>query len=294
MRASGYTGLRAHLGTRLRDYWSLIKSLQTGLLLFTGVAGYISARCPVLNWNTLLGLVGSLFLAISGSTVLNMVYDRDIDARMCRTAPRPLPAGRIGAGEALLLGLGLSWLGVGWSFALSPLYGLVVLAGLLLDVVVYTILLKRRTSWSIVWGGIAGGMPVLAGRALGVGRIDLLGVLLALAVLLWIPTHILTFSIKYAEDYRRAGIPVFPNTHGLRVTRAILAASTALAAVTMLLIAALLGLHWGYLRATAILGTALVGMAVASVVRPSPRLNFGLFKFASLYMLAAMGLIAWG
>jgi protoheme IX farnesyltransferase len=67
-------------------FWSLIKSLQTGLLLLTGLAGYMSARCPVTTWQALLGLTGSLFLAVSGSTVLNMWYDRDIDAKMGRTA----------------------------------------------------------------------------------------------------------------------------------------------------------------------------------------------------------------
>ncbi len=73
-------------------YWQLIKSHQTGLLLLTGIAGYISARCPVLNWDVLLGLTLSLFLAISGSTILNMIYDRDIDEKMGRTCQRPLPS----------------------------------------------------------------------------------------------------------------------------------------------------------------------------------------------------------
>lgn len=281
-------------GQRLRDYWALGKSLQTGLLLFTGVAGFSSARCPVLSWSSLLALLGSLFFAVSGSTVLNMVYDRDIDARMKRTQGRPLPAGRLGAGEALALGLGLSAAGLIWAFSLTRTYGLVVLAGLFFDVVVYTIFLKRRTPWSILWGGIAGGMPALAGRVLAVGRIDLLGILLALAVLFWIPTHILTFSQKYAEDYRRAGVPVFPNTHGERLTRGIVAISTALAALIMIAVAVLLELKWGYLRALGALSFLLVVMAFTTVVRPSSSLNFRLFKFASLYMLGAMGLIALG
>ncbi len=79
--------------TKFALYRPLIKSLQTGLLLVTGLTGYMSARCPVMTLHTFLGLAGSLFLAISGSTVLNMVLDRDIDARMARTANRPLPSG---------------------------------------------------------------------------------------------------------------------------------------------------------------------------------------------------------
>ncbi len=99
---------------RLRLYWSLIKSLQTGLLLTTGVVGYLSAGTGGReHLGTLLGVAVSLFLAISGSTVLNMWYDRDIDARMQRTCWRPLPAGKIHPTEALILGLALSAVGVG-------------------------------------------------------------------------------------------------------------------------------------------------------------------------------------
>ncbi|MBI4758332.1 MAG: protoheme IX farnesyltransferase [Chloroflexi bacterium] len=282
------------LRTRLRAYWTLIKSLQTGLLLVTGLAGHMSARCPLTTWQTLLAVAGSLFLAISGSTVLNMIYDRDIDLQMKRTCQRPLPSGLVTVSEALLLGLILAGMGVGWAVAMAPLYGLVVFAGLFFDVVVYTIWLKRRTPWSIVWGGIAGGMPILAGRVLGTGQIDLIGLFLALAVLLWIPTHVMTFSIKYAEDYRRAGVPVFPNTYGERITRLLLGLSTGAAVIAMLLAAWLSGLRWGYLYATLGLGVVLLGLALVSLLRASPKLNFALYKMASVYMLIAMVLIMVG
>ncbi len=284
----------AQLKARLRAYWQLIKSLQTGLLLITGVAGFMSARCPLTSWALGLAVTGSLFLAISGSTVLNMVYDRDIDARMKRTACRPLPAGAVSADEALLVGLGLSWLGVGWAFMLAPLYGLVVFAGLFFDVVIYTMWLKRRTAWSIVWGGIAGGMPVLAGRALGTGQIDLVGLLLALAVLLWIPTHILTFGIKYAADYARAGVPVFANTYGPETTRRIVGAATVAAVVVMIVSIWLIEIATGCLYFAAVLGVLLLMVTATSVVRPSPRLNFAVFKLASVYMLGSMLLIIMG
>ena len=130
-------------------YAPLFKSLQTGLLLLTGLAGYMSARCPIFNVFTVLSVAGSLFLAISGSTILNMWYDRDIDARMERTAGRPIPSGQVGPAGALRLGLLLSLAGVAWAVAMDPLYGAIVFAGLFFDVVVYTIWLKRRTPWSI-------------------------------------------------------------------------------------------------------------------------------------------------
>ena len=91
--------------SKFGNYWSLIKSLQTGLLLFTGIAGYTSAQCPVGETSQILGLSISLFLAIAGSTVLNMVWDRDIDSRMQRTSHRPLVNGEIQVVHALMFGI---------------------------------------------------------------------------------------------------------------------------------------------------------------------------------------------
>ena len=279
------------LKAKARLFWPLIKSLQTALLLTTGLAGYMSARCPVFNIRTLLGVAGSLFLSISGSTVLNMWYDRDIDAKMKRTCTRPLPAGKITPEEALRFGLIISVIGVGWALLIDPLYGAIVFAGLFFDMVVYTIWLKRRTAWSIVWGGISGAMPILAGRALGVGSIDWIGVALALAILFWIPTHILTFSMRYYDDYKAAGVPTFPSTYGFAATRAIIAISSVLAALAMGGAAYGIGLTVGYLRLMVVLSGGLLTLAITSMINPSEQVNFGLFKYASLYMLGSMLLV---
>ena len=185
----------------------------------------------------------------------------------------------------------MAFLGVSWAVALDPLYGLIVFAGLFFDVVIYTMWLKRRTPWGIVWGGIAGGMPVLAGRALGMGQIEWIGILLALAVLFWIPTHILTFSMRYREDYRRAGIPTFPSVYGDRVTQIVIAISSVIAAIMMIVAAYGIGLTIGYLRLMVVLSFGLLLLAIGSATRPSERTNFGLFKYASLYMLSAMVLM---
>lgn len=273
---------------KLRLYWSLTKSLQAGLLLSTALAGYMSAPEPLKEWHAWLSLLGSMFCAIAGSTVLNMVYDRDIDAQMVRTCWRPLPSGQVGYREALMLGVGLSLLGVGWSVMLSPLYGAVVFAGWFFDVVVYTLWLKRRTAWSIIWGGLSGGMPVLAGRVLSLGAIDWIGIALALSVLFWIPIHILTFTMRYDQDYRRAKIPTWAATYGFGFTRAMVAISSVLAGLTISLAALAVGMTAGYLHLLAVLSSALLILATISLLRPSDRMDFGLFKFASLYMLSVM------
>lgn len=288
------TSTRRTLLHQIHIYWPLIKFLQTSLLIVTGVTGYISAQSESLSLMMLLGLIGSLFLTISGSTVLNMVYDRDIDAVMRRTSGRPIPAGRINPTDALHVGVVLSFIGLAWSFTLSVLYGFVLFAGLFFDVAIYTIWLKRRTPWSIVWGGISGGMPILAGRVLGTGRIDFIGILLALSILLWIPTHIMTFSMRYDSDYRRAGIPTFPSTYGNRHTRWIIAFSSLGAALAMGIGTLALGLAGGYIQFLGILSTGILGLSILSIVRPSEKVNFGLFKYASAYMLGAMILLMLG
>lgn len=277
--------------TKARLYCPMIKSLQTGLLLSTGLAGYMSARCPVTHWTTLPGLAASLFLAISGSTILNMWYDRDIDSHMDRTRSRPLASGRICADEVLRLGLIMALLGVSWAIAMDPLYGLVVFAGLFLDVVVYTIWLKRRTCWSIVWGGISGGMPILAGRVLGTGGFDWIGIILCLSVLFWIPTHIMTFSMKYQRDYQTAGIPTFPSAYNFEATRRIIAVSNVMAAFSIGTAALGIGMAWGYLWLIILLSAGLILLTARSLIKPSERANFNLFKYASLYMLGSMLLV---
>jgi protoheme IX farnesyltransferase len=282
------------IAKKLRAYWSLTKSLQTGLLLVTAVAGYSSARCPVLTWQTLAALLGSLFLAIGGSTVLNMVYDRDIDGLMRRTCWRPLPVGTVSVREASLLGIALAALGIGWATLLSPALGRVVAAGVFFDIAIYTVWLKRRSPYSIIVGGLAGGMPALAGRVLATGQLDGIGLLLALGVLLWIPTHIMTFSIRFADDYARANIPTFPSVYGVPRTRVLISLSSVGAGIALLAAALLIGLSWGYIGFLMLLGGGLLALAVANIVRPSARMNFGLFKYASLYMLCSMLLVVAG
>ncbi len=135
-------------------------------------------------------------------------------------------------------------------------------------------------------------MPILAGRALAAGQIDWVGVLLALAILFWIPTHTLTFSVKYREDYRSAGIPTFPFTYGDTMTRGTIAVSSVLAALAIGWASVLIGIGAGYLRLIAILTAGLFLLAFATFRAQSEQINFGLFKYASLYMLSTMIILA--
>ncbi len=286
----GRQGLLTRLGRTLRLYWSLIKSLQSGLLLMTGVAGYLSAHAAFRARDFVLMLV-SLFLSIAGSTIMNMWWDRDIDARMRRTHMRPTPSGEVKSNEVLGLGTAVSLLGLIPALLLDLRYGAVVFAGWFFDVVVYSMWLKRRTCWSILWGGIAGAMPILAGRVLAVSGLDMIGLLLAASVLFWIPTHTLTFSLKFADDYRAAGIPTVPSTYGTRFTRLTIATSSVLAGLAMCTAAAWIGAAEGILALIIFLSAVLLFLAAIVVVRPSDKMNLRLYRYASIYMLATMLLL---
>ena len=108
---------------KIKAYLKLIKSLQTLLLLLTGITGFISSRCPYTSWELTLLLILSLFLSISGTTVFNMVYDKDIDAKMARTKKRPLATGELSSKGALIFGIILTVSGLAIAFYLSILYG---------------------------------------------------------------------------------------------------------------------------------------------------------------------------
>jgi protoheme IX farnesyltransferase len=277
-----------------RDLLALLKMRQTILLLITGVSAYALTLPGAIGWGELALGTLALFASIGGCTALNMVFDRDIDAVMGRTTARPLPAGRLTIPAAIVFGLALLVPGLSLAWLLQPLFGLIVTLGFALDFGVYTLWLKRRTPFSILWGGLSGGMPALAGRTLALGHVDLVGVLLASAVLLWIPAHILSLSARHADDYRRAGVPVWPNAYGLRATYRLIAAATVLNVLVLALAGILLAIHPLAWAGLGLIGAGLGVLAVVSLIRPSDQNNWRLFKFASMYMLLSFAFLTLG
>ena len=150
-------------------------------------------------------------LAAGGANTLNQFLDRDIDMLMRRTERRPLVTGEVTPLVALLWGLFLSFLSVAllWS-AVNPLSGVLAAAAIAFYVVVYTIVLKRRTSQNIVWGGAAGCFPVLIGWSAVTGSLSWAPAILFLIVFLWTPPHYWPLSLRYVDDYAAAGVPMLP------------------------------------------------------------------------------------
>ncbi len=274
------------------NYWPLIKSRQTFLLTLTGVAGYLCGRPFPMDWLKIAALLASMLLTIGGCTSLNMVCDRDIDLKMERTRGRPIPSGLVNPGPAAVFGGALILAGLLIALSLSSLFFWLALAGIVVDLLVYTLWLKRRSPWSILWGGIAGGIPILAGRCLAIGRIDLTGLLLGLAIIFWIPSHNLTLGMLHSQDYRQAGLPTFLNAYGLPATRALVACSNLATLLLMGGAFARLTVSWPVQVFLGISSLGLVAVVIVAWAWSSRRAVRVVYKYSSVYLLAAMLLLA--
>jgi len=201
----------------MRPFIEVTKPKQTFLLLVTFIVAYIVASDSVSPIHFFVSLSAVAF-AISGTTAINMVFDCDIDKIMERTSVRPLPSGRLEKRTCLLYGFSLLLAGILIGLAINKLFAFLLFLGFFIDILIYTILLKRKTPLSIIIGGIAGAIPSLAGWVAACGYISIEGILLASIVFLWIPSHIWYLVMYYYEDYRKANIPAMPIVAGMQKT----------------------------------------------------------------------------
>ena len=281
-------------------FGELIKARQTILLVYTGVFTYLITAASLaieINWFNLLHLVISLYLAVSGTTVLNMYIDRDIDAIMERTKDRPLPSGKVTASQVLTFGTIFTVLGVFLAFlTLNWLAALIVFLGFFFDVVVYSLWLKRRTKYSIIFGGIAGGLPAWAGRVAITGSLDWIGFLLLIFILTWIPVHILTIALipKNFEGYKKAKIPMWPIVSSQAQTMRVIAIGAFLSSVALYEAARLLGANWIIRIICGVMSLFIIILSIKSLIKPTNKLTFLIFKIASLYMILGFLLVFLG
>jgi protoheme IX farnesyltransferase len=201
------------------DYIALMKPRVMSLVVFTALVGLLVAPGHL---HPMIGFAALLCIAVGAGAAgaLNMWYDADIDARMARTAARPIPRGRITCGEAVGFGLTLAVFSV-------VLLGLLVnvLAAALLAftiffyVAIYTVWLKRSTPQNIVIGGAAGALPPIIGWTAASGSLAIEPILLFLIIFFWTPPHFWALSLYRREDYARAGVPMLPVVAGEQETR---------------------------------------------------------------------------
>jgi protoheme IX farnesyltransferase len=196
-------------------YLSLTKPRVVELLLVVTAPTMILATGGIPDlWLVLATLIGGAFSAGSAGA-FNCYLDRDIDRLMNRTKGRPLVTGELTDRQALVFAWVLGAVSIGWLWAFTNwVAALLSLGAILLYVVFYTMILKRRTAQNIVWGGVAGCMPVLIGWAAVTGDLSWPPFILFLIIFLWTPPHYWPLSMKYRDDYQAAGVPMLSVVRG--------------------------------------------------------------------------------
>ena len=196
---------------RLKAYVALTKPRIIELLLVTTLPAMILAAGGLPRIAVVVATMAAGTLAAGSANALNCYIDRDIDAVMRRTGHRPLARHEVSPHGALRFGIALGVIAIGvMGLATNWLAAILTAAAIAFYVVVYTMLLKRRTAQNIVWGGAAGCMPVLIGWAAVTGRLAWAPLILFGVVFFWTPPHFWALAIRYREDYRRAGVPMLP------------------------------------------------------------------------------------
>jgi protoheme IX farnesyltransferase len=283
-------GLSPLAGARqvVGDYVALTKPRVQTLLLFTTVTTMLVAGSPSLSLILLTCLGG--YLSAGGAGAVNHAYDRDIDARMARTADRPVPSGRVSARAATVFGFVLSALAtIELAVWVNPLAAGLALCGFVGYTGVYTVWLKRRTPQNIVIGGAAGAVPPLVAWAAVTGGLDGTALYLFAIVFFWTPPHFWALSLLMKSEYEKVGVPMLPVVRGEAETRRqILLYSVLLYAVTQLPFCAG-GFGAIYLAGSLVLGALFMAGAYVLYRRADRRSALRLYLFSLAYLALLFG-----
>jgi protoheme IX farnesyltransferase len=202
-----------------RDYVTLTKPRVISLLLLTTIGAMFIAARGFPGWLPLLGLTFGGYMSAGAAGVYNMIYDRDIDKRMKRTATRPMVTTAVSTRDAIIFAVALTVLSFALIAAVSNvLAALLSWAGIAFYVIIYTIWLKRTTWQNIVIGGAAGAIPPLVGWAAVTGELNFLAWCLFTLIFVWTPVHFWALALMIKEDYRAVGVPMAPLVIGERAT----------------------------------------------------------------------------
>ena len=267
-------------------YIEVTKPSTVALLVFTCVGAMVVAGgvggLSLGGW--ILALI-AITAGCAAADTLTCYIDRDIDAMMDRTKARPLPGKRIHPPEkALIWGLFLAALSLGLSFLFNPLAALWMFVGLFDNVVIYSLLAKRRSCTNILLGSISGGMPVLFGWAVVQGNVAWTPVLISLLVITWTPNHIWNLAIRYREDYARANVPMLPVVMNLQRAVNLIVMSVVLMVVESLLLGFVAGFGPLYFTVAIIGGAVSLAGHLYLYLRPNERNAWLMFKLSSLYL----------
>ena len=272
------------------DYLVLLKPRVMSLVVFTALVGLAIAPVHV---HPVLAITALICIAVGAgaSGALNMALEGDIDAKMSRTANRPIPRGRVTRAEAMAFGTTLAFFSVMTLGILVNWYAGALLAfTIFFYVVIYTLLLKRRTAQNIVIGGAAGSLPPVVAWVAATGSLSVEPLLLFLIIFFWTPPHFWALALFRSDDYARAGVPMLPVVAGPDATRLQILLYT-------IVLVAIAAAPWplGYFDAaygvtSLVLGAGMLALAINVYRRrertQSLRATRKLFAFSILYLFA--------
>jgi heme o synthase len=272
---------------RLRQFYELTKPRVVSLIVFCAIIGMFLAAPPTqgVPLEILLAATVGIGLVAGAAAAINCLVEQKIDAVMARTRARPLPRGEVNSVQTLFFagivgGLGL-WLLYDF---VNPLTMWLTLGTFVGYAIIYTIILKPATPQNIVIGGASGAMPPVLGWAAVTGQIDTEALLLFLIIFAWTPPHFWALALYRTEEYKRAGLPMLPVTHGQRFTLLhVLLYTLILIACTLLpFVVGMSG--WLYLISALVLGGVFLGYAVQLFREYSDALARKTFRYSILYL----------
>lgn len=273
------------LGAVLKSYLELTKLRIVLLLCFTTVTAMVIAADGFPAASILIPTIIGGALASGGASSINQYIDRDMDAKMSRTARRPIPSGRIAPLNALLFGLAL----LGWSVLVIGVFvnwlaAFLALAGAIYYIIIYTVILKRNTVINILIGGGAGAIPVLVGWAAVTNTLSFEAFILFAIVFYWTPPHSWALALLVNTDYAKADVPMMPVARGEEATRfQILLYSVQLFLISVL--PALFGsLGVIYLVGAVLLGFEMVRVSVRLIQVADKAMARRTYKYSTAYL----------
>ena len=275
----------ASLPSKARQYYQLTKPRVVQLIVFCAAIGMLLATPDWPDWRVVLPAIAGIWLVAAAAAAFNCLVEQRIDSRMARTSWRPTATRELTASQALVFsailcaaGSALLW------FAVNPLTMWLTFATFIGYAVIYTVVLKPLTPQNIVIGGASGAMPPVLGWAAVRGDVGPEALMLCLIIFLWTPPHFWALALYRAEDYRRAGLPMLPVTHGSEFTRLhVLLYTLVLFAATLLpFVAGMSGPI--YLAAAIVLGVMFSGYAWRLWRHYSDALARTTFRFSIVHL----------
>ncbi|AVR95491.1 heme o synthase [Pseudoduganella armeniaca] len=221
---------------RIAQYWALTKPRVTQLAVFCAVIGMFLATDGLPDWRTVVAATIGIWLLAGAAFAVNCLAEREIDARMARTARRPMALGDISVGQTVVFSAVIGGAGMWVLYTLvNPLTMWLTFVTFVGYAVIYTMILKPATPQNIVIGGLSGAMPPALGWAAVANEVPMQAWLLVLIIFLWTPPHFWALAMYRRDDYAKSGLPMLPVTHGLPFTQFhVFLYSIALAATTLL------------------------------------------------------------